>query len=114
MLHNYFKIALRNLLKRKGYTTINILGLAIGMSVCLLIVLFIRNEMSYDRNQERGDRIYRMVVDRKYPGRATSYSIIPQSYAAAVKLECPEVEEAVRVYTQGGGEFPIDLWRQEV
>jgi len=107
MLKNYFKIALRNLLKRKGYTTINILGLAIGMAVCLLIILFIRNELSFDREQERGDRIYRMVVDRKYPGRSTSYSFIPQSYAAAVKLECPEVEEAVRVYFQGGGSFQL-------
>ena len=107
MLKNYFKIALRNLLKRKGYTIINILGLAIGMAVCLLIILFIRNELSFDREQERGDRIYRMVVDRKYPGRSTSYSFIPQSYAAAVKLECPEVEEAVRVYFQGGGSFQL-------
>ncbi|MHA4847316.1 ABC transporter permease [Flavitalea antarctica] len=107
MLQNHFKIAFRNLLKRKGYTTINILGLAIGMSVCLLIVLFIKNEMSYDRDQERGNRIYRMVVDRKYPGRSTSYSIIPQSYAAAVKLECPEVEEAVRIYNQGGASFQL-------
>jgi putative ABC transport system permease protein len=107
MLQNYFKVAFRNLLKRKGYTTINILGLAIGMSVCLLIVLFIKKEMSYDRDQERGDRIYRMVVDRKYPGRSTSYSIIPQSYAAAVKLECPEVEEAVRIFSQGGASFQL-------
>jgi putative ABC transport system permease protein len=103
MIQNYLKVALRNLLKRKGYSIINILGLAIGISVCLLIVLFIKNETSFDREQQKGDRIYRMVVDRKYPGRGTSYSFIPQSYAAAVKLECPEVEEAVRIFFNNGG-----------
>lgn len=108
MLKNYFKIAVRNLLKRKGYTAINILGLAIGMAVCLLIVLFIKSELGYDKKQEKGDRIYRMVVDRNYPGRSTSYSFIPQSYAAAVKQECPEVEEAVRIYNfNGGGSFQL-------
>ena len=65
MWQNYLKVAFRNLLKRKGYSAINILGLAIGMAVCLLIVLFIKSELSFDRDQERGDRIYRMVVERQ-------------------------------------------------
>ena len=107
MFRNYLKTAFRNLGKRKGYTIINVLGLAIGMSVCLLIVLFIKSELSYDLTQQRGDRIYRMVVERRYPGRATSYSFIPQSYASAVKQECPEVEEAVRVFSTGGGSFQL-------
>ena len=109
MWQNYLKVAFRNLLKRKGYSAINIFGLAIGMAVCLLIVLFIRSELSYDRDQERGDRIYRMVVERRYPGRSTSYSIIPQSYSAAVKQECPEVEQTVRVYDFiGNGTFQLN------
>ena len=108
MFKNYFKVALRSLLKRKGYAVINILGLSIGMAVCLMIVLFIRSELSFDQSQVNGDRIYRMVLERKYPGRATSYSIIPQSYAAAVKQECPEVQEAVRLYDFiGGGSFQL-------
>ena len=108
MFQNYFKVAIRSLLKRKGYATINILGLSIGMAVCLLIVLFIRSELSFDQSQVKGDHIYRMVVERKYPGRSTSYSIIPQSYAAAVKQECPEVQEAVRLYNFiGGGSFQL-------
>lgn len=81
------KVALRNLLKRKGYTVINVLGLATGMAICLLIVLFINDELSFDKQHEKGDRIYRMVVKRQYPGRTTSYAIIPQSYAKAVKEE---------------------------
>lgn len=108
MIKNYFKVAIRNLLKRKGYTAINTLGLAIGMAVCVLIILFLKSELNYDRNQEKGNRIYRMVVNRKYPGRSTSYSFIPQSYAAAVKQECPEVEETVRLYNfNDGGSFQL-------
>lgn len=103
MLRNYFKVALRNLLKRKVYTTINILGLATGMAVCMLIVLFVQSEWNYDRQHEKGDTIYRMVLERKYPGRSTSYSIIPQSIGAAVKAEYPEVLESTRLYNFGGG-----------
>jgi putative ABC transport system permease protein len=92
MFRNYWKVALRSLLKRKGFTLINILGLATGMAVCLLILLFIRHEVGYDQFEANGERIYRMVLERKYPGRATSYAIIPDSYAQAVRRELPEVE----------------------
>ncbi|HET6255709.1 MAG TPA: ABC transporter permease [Puia sp.] len=91
MFKNYWKVAVRSLLKRKGYTLINILGLATGMAVCGLIVLFIRSELSYDDFQPNGDRVYRLVLDRKYPGRTTSYAIIPQSIGEAVRREFPEV-----------------------
>ncbi|MBC7850542.1 MAG: ABC transporter permease [Chitinophagaceae bacterium] len=108
MFRNYLKVALRNLIKRPTYSLINILGLSIGISVCLLIVMFIRSELGFDSEQERGDRIYRMVVERKYPGRSTSYSFIPQSYAATVKQESPEVEEVVRIYNfAAGGGFQL-------
>src|SRR5579871_1622664 len=91
MLKNYFKVAVRSLLKRKGYTLINILGLATGMAVCGLIILFIRSELGYDDFQLNGDRVYRLVLDRKYPGRTTSYAIIPASIGDAVRKEFPEV-----------------------
>jgi len=107
MFKNYLKVAYRNLLKRKAYTLINILGLATGMAVCLLIVLFVQSELSYDQQHKRGKDIYRMVLDRIYPGRVTSYSIIPQSIGAAVKAEFPEVKESVRLFnfTGDGGNF---------
>ena len=91
MFKNYLKVALRSLLKRKIFTAINILGLATGMTVCLMIILFIRSELSYDTFEPNGDRIYRMVLERKYPERSTSYSIIPQSIGGAVRKEFPEV-----------------------
>jgi len=102
MLKNFFKVALRNLLKRKAYTLINILGLATGMAVCLLIVLFVQSELGYDKQHEKAKDIYRLVLDRIYPGRTTSYAFIPQSIGAAVKAEFPEVKESVRMYSFTG------------
>src|SRR5579859_2318381 len=94
MFRNYWKVAVRSLLKRKGFTLINILGLATGMAVCLLILLFVRHELSYDRWEANGDRVYRVVLERKYPGRLSSYAIIPFSIGPAIHKEFPEVEEA--------------------
>ena len=97
MLRNFFKVAVRNLLKRKVYTLINVLGLATGMAVCLLIVLFVQSELNFDQQHEKGKDIYRLVLDRIYPGRTTSYAFIPQSIGAAAKAEFPEVRESVRL-----------------
>ena len=102
MLRNYVKIALRNLLKNKTNTSINILGLSIGMVCCMLIVLYVADELSYDRNWPNGERIYRMVLERKYPDRSTKYAIIPQSYAQDVRRDIPEVEETVRLIKANG------------
>jgi putative ABC transport system permease protein len=102
MFKNYFKVAFRNLLKRKGFSIINILGLATGMAVCLLIILFIQNELSFDKQHDKAKDIYRVVLERSYPGRSTSYSIIPQSIGAAIKTEYPEVLESTRLFNLGG------------
>ena len=98
MIRNYFKIAWRNLLKRKSYAFINIFGLALGAAICLLIVLFIKSESSVDSWRNDADNVYRMVVKRQYPTRVSSYAIIPDSYAKTVKEELPEVDEVVRVF----------------
>ena len=62
MIRNYLKVAMRYLLRNKGYTTINILGLAIGICCCVLIMLFVRSEFSYDKFHSKSDRIYRAWV----------------------------------------------------
>ncbi len=98
MLKNYFKVAIRSLRKRKGYTLINVLGLATGMAVCLLIVLYIQSELGYDSFHKNGDNIYRVVLERKYPGRSTSYSMIPQSIGEAIQHEYPEVQQCTRLF----------------
>ncbi|MFN0173130.1 MAG: ABC transporter permease [Saprospiraceae bacterium] len=102
MIQNYLKIALRNLLKHKGYSAINILGLAVGIACCLVILLFVVEELGHDRHWPNGERIYRMALIRKYPDRQTGYAIIPPSYAGSAKKDFPEVEEAVRISDPGG------------
>jgi putative ABC transport system permease protein len=63
MFKNYFKIAVRNLWKNKGFSSINIFGLAIGIACSLLIFLFVKDEVSYDRFNKDADNIYRVVKD---------------------------------------------------
>ncbi|MDO6435398.1 ABC transporter permease [Flavitalea sp. BT771] len=102
MFRNYLKVAIRSLLKRKAFTLINILGLATGMAVCLLIVLFVRSELSYDKFHQNADRIYRMVLDRKYPEHNASYAVIPFSIGPAVHKEFPEVEASTGLQNFAG------------
>lgn len=114
MIQNYLKIALRNLLKYKGYSAINILGLAVGIASCLVILLFVADELGYDRAWPSGDRIYRMALNRVYPDRQTGYAIIPPSYAGTVKKDFPEVEEAVRLSNFNPGGTVQVKWEDRV
>jgi putative ABC transport system permease protein len=98
MIQNYIKVAFRQIWRSKGYSLINILGLAVGIACCLIILMYVWDETSFDKFHEKGDRIYRMALDRHYPGRMRSYATIPHSYAAAVKEDISEVEEAVRIF----------------
>jgi len=97
MFKNYLKIAFRNLLKHKSYATINILGLAIGLACCFLILLFIFNELSYDRYHTKADQIYRVVENepRKGCGTATPFLLAP-----TLKSAFPEIQETVRIISQ--------------
>ncbi len=61
MFQNYLKTALRNLWRNKGFSAINIVGLAVGLATCLLIVLYVIDELSYDRGNKQADRIYRLT-----------------------------------------------------
>lgn len=102
MFSNYLKIAWRNLLRNRNYSLINIIGLAVGLACVMLIALYLKNELSYDDFHPDGDRIYRMALERKYPGRSRSYAIIPHSFAGAVKNDLAGVEDACRLfYFQG-------------
>ncbi|MCS4435302.1 ABC transporter permease [Aquiflexum gelatinilyticum] len=94
MIKNNVKIAVRSLFKQKVYTFINVVGLAVGIASCILIVLFIQNEFSYDRFFKDQDRIYRMSLERIYPNHSTYYAIIPHSFAGVAKETFAEIEEA--------------------
>jgi putative ABC transport system permease protein len=101
MLKNYLKIAFRSLLKQKVYSAINILGLSVGIASCLLIVLYVTNQLSYDQFHAKKDLIYKMALERKYPNHSTNYAIIPHSFADVIVQDFPEVASTVRM----GGPF---------
>ncbi len=98
MLYNNLKIAIRSLLKQKVYAFINVTGLAVGIASCLLIVLFVQNEFSYDKFFQDHERIYRMVLERKYPNHSTYYAVVPHSFEGVIGRDFPEVEESVNVF----------------
>jgi putative ABC transport system permease protein len=96
------KIALRNLLKHKFYTLINIMGLSIGMASCLLIFIFIRYQYSFDSSFKHKDRIVRFVTDWKYNSFDDFSSGSPIPVAAAVREELPEFEKVGLIAKRSG------------
>ena len=68
MFKNYIKVAFRNIFRHRGYSLINILGLAIGMACCILILLWVQHEISYDRFHDNADNIYRVVEMQQQSG----------------------------------------------
>lgn len=99
MFNNYLKIALRNIFKHKGYSLINIVGLAIGMACCLLILLYIQDELSYDRYHENADRIYRVIEEVRLEGVGEESSSMPFPTGDTLPLEYPDaVEASVRFF----------------
>ncbi len=99
MIKNYFKVALRYLLRNKGYTAINILGLAIGIACCLLIMFFVRSEWSYDRFHSKSDRLYRAWLQENYgEGQIFTNTVTPIPLGPALRANVPEVESFCRVY----------------
>ncbi len=102
MLKNYLKIAFRNLWKRKGFSAINIIGLAIGLATCLLIMLFVLDELSYDRFNKKADRIYRVDGDIKFGGNHFILAVAPDPMGPTLKKDFPQVEQYVRFRSNGG------------
>ena len=101
MLKNYVKIAARNLAKHKFYSFINIIGLAIGLSCTLLILLFVQNELTYDKHHSNANRIYRVATEINFGGRHFNMPNCPAPLAAAVSADYPEVVASMRLREQG-------------
>ena len=99
MLRNFFKIAVRNLWRNKSFSTINILGLAIGMASALLIGLWINNELSVDRFYANKDRIYHLYSRQMDNGKLEAWGRTPSPLSAELKVGYPEVEDASRFRT---------------
>src|SRR5664279_3985713 len=102
MHSSYLKIVFRNLLRSKGFSFINITGLAIGMASAILILLWIRNEVSYDKFYLKTDRLYRMNNRDKFNGELWAWSTTPKILGPTLKQENPEVEDYCRI---GGASF---------
>src|SRR6185436_15489170 len=104
MIKNLLLVALRNLKKDKWYSLLNILGLTIGISFSLLLIFYIIDELSYDRYNEKADRIYRVNANIKEQDKDTMrWAITPFPMGVALSHDYPEVEQAVRFVPAGGG-----------
>lgn len=97
MLKNYFKIALRNLWKNKGFSFINISGLAVGMASAVLILLWIQSELTFDKFHEKRERIYQAWNKATFSGKLQCWSTTPKVLAGALSRDLPEVEHSTRV-----------------
>jgi putative ABC transport system permease protein len=97
MLRNYLKIAFRNLSKNKAFGIINIAGLAIGIATCLIITLFVQNELSYDRFHEKADQIYTVVLRGSMNGESIKEGVTMAPVALSIKNDFPEVLGATRI-----------------
>lgn len=112
MIKNYIKTAFRNLLKNKGFTTINVLGLALGLATCLLIVFYVFDELSFDKYNANLDRIYRVNNEIKFGGNENSYAVAPAPLAAALKASFPEIQQITRFRSRGG--FQVKKGNQNI
>ncbi|MFC1619733.1 ABC transporter permease [Candidatus Neomarinimicrobiota bacterium] len=105
MFFSYIKIALRNVVRQKLYSGINILGLAIGVAACIIILLYVQDELSYDRWNTKADRIYRVAVKGAIGGNEFEMALSTAPLAATLVADYPEVEDAGRIAYTGG--YPV-------
>lgn len=96
MFKNYLKTAFRNIRRHKGYTFINVTGLTLGMACCLLIMLWVFDELSFDRFHKNAKNLYRVEQDYFYSGE--TYHVYPTPYpmGPGIKAEVPEIVEQTR------------------
>ncbi len=98
MFGSFLTAALRNFKKNLGYSAINLIGLALGLSVSLLILLFVRHEVSYDRHHDRPEDIYRIVLDGSFAGTGLNAPVAPAPMGERIRMDYPEVEQSARVF----------------
>ncbi len=108
MFRNNLKIAFRNLMKNKVLSFINIFGLASGIACVLLIILFVKDELSFDRFNKEPERIYRVVKDFvNEDGSRLPDATTPPALSAAMQKDIPEIESTVRIFSNWGGKYLI-------
>ena len=97
MILNYVKIAIRSIMRHKVYAVINIMGLAVGMAGCIFILLWVQNELSYDRFHKNGDDIYRVIQHVGYANQNRAWAITQGPLGPALERDFPEVINTVRI-----------------
>ncbi|MGE5796256.1 MAG: ABC transporter permease [Ignavibacteria bacterium] len=98
MLKSYFKIAFRNLIRFKAYSLINIFGLAIGIAACIIILLFVTDEVSFDKHNEKAERIYRVHTRGKLLGNELNMAVSPAPLGETMVNDFPEVTASARIF----------------
>ena len=96
MLRNYLKTAWRHLRRSQSYTFINVAGLAMGVACCLLIGLWVQDELSYDEHFDRADRIFRLATNAQTPEGIKKVAKVPPAWGPALKRTYPAVENVAR------------------
>ena len=101
MIRNYLKVALRNIVRYKGYAFLNIAGLALGLAGAILISLWVLDELSFNRFHENADSLYRVEFDQDYSGKLFHVGVTPHPLAPALKESLPEIVDATRYVRTG-------------
>ena len=103
MIKNYLKIAIRSLKRNLAYSTINVLGLAIGISFSALLYIYVESELTYDTFHKKSDRIYRqLTIDQRVPDKVRYFAVATPPMAPALKQDYPEVEDMTRLFRDYG------------
>src|SRR5215212_6727928 len=97
MFNTYIKLSLRSLLKNKAFTIINILGLAIGLTCCLLITMYLYKELSYDKHHALAERVYQLGTASTQEGKTTRFATTPAPLAPTMAQEFPEIAGFTRL-----------------
>ena len=105
MLRSYITIAWRNLMRYKGFTYINVFGLAIGIACCLVIFLFVQDELAFDKFHAKADQIYRIINHRSSDGVQMVMARTPPAYGPALTQTFPEVRKSTRIFGFGSEEL---------
>src|SRR5688500_17802961 len=110
MLENYFKITFRNILKNKVSSLINISGLSIGITCCLLTILYIGDERSYDKHHPHAYSIYRVATKLNMGGNESRMATTPGPLAFTLKQEYPEIEQVTRLVSPPGQQKQVVVY----
>jgi putative ABC transport system permease protein len=105
MLSNHLKIALRNILRYKSFSAINLFGLTISLTCVLAIGLYIADEYSFDRYHEKVDRIYQVTATINYDGKTMKWSTTPNKVVSTISKDIPEVEKASHLFHHNFGDL---------